>query len=242
LYNEQVARNIIHLDLDAFFCAVEEQRWRDLSGKPFAVGGRPAERGVVTSCSYPARKAGVRSAMPMARALQICPQLVVLPPDHQLYSENSRKVMERLQRWTVLQEITFPRDLSDKQALESTLHDLSDGVAAHLRREGLAARVVRVKIRWQDFTTCTRQTTMQQPADQGNEIYQAALVLFRKVWQPGDTVRLVGVGASKLEPPIRQLSLWDNGSEKDHRLQKTLDEIKDRFGKKVIERGRNQDG
>ncbi|MEI7770835.1 MAG: hypothetical protein WCI67_12630 [Chloroflexales bacterium] len=61
-------RTIIHLDLDQFFCAVEEQRDPTLKGTPFAVGGSPEGRGVVASASYAARAFGVRSAMPMAHA------------------------------------------------------------------------------------------------------------------------------------------------------------------------------
>jgi len=60
-------RTIIHLDLDAFFCAVEEQRDPSLRGKAFAVGGRPDSRGVVASASYMARRFGVHSALPMAQ-------------------------------------------------------------------------------------------------------------------------------------------------------------------------------
>jgi len=72
------ARAIIHIDLDAFFCAVEEQRNPALHGKPFAVGGRPDSRGVVASASYMVRKFGVHSAMPMAQAVRICPDLIVV--------------------------------------------------------------------------------------------------------------------------------------------------------------------
>ena len=71
-------RTIIHLDLDAFFCAVEEQRDPSLRGKPFAVGGRPESRGVVSSASYAARQFGVRSAIPMAQAVRLCPELILV--------------------------------------------------------------------------------------------------------------------------------------------------------------------
>ncbi len=67
-----MARKIIHIDLDAFFCAVEEQRDPSLVGKAFAVGGSPDARGVVSSCSYAARSFGVHSAMPTAVALRKC--------------------------------------------------------------------------------------------------------------------------------------------------------------------------
>src|SRR5512144_1179460 len=94
------SRTILHLDLDAFFCAVEEQRDPTLRGKPFAVGGRPEERGVVASCSYPARAVGVRSAMPMSQAVRLCPPLIIVPARHSAYRETSQKVM------AVLHEIT----------------------------------------------------------------------------------------------------------------------------------------
>ena len=97
-------RKILHLDLDAFFCAVEEQRDPGLRGKPFAVGGRPDERGVVASCSYAARRCGVHSAMPMSRALRLCPELLIVSSRHGIYSQVSRQVMERLRALTPLVE------------------------------------------------------------------------------------------------------------------------------------------
>src|SRR6266508_3643589 len=76
---QRMARTILHIDLDAFFCAVEENQNPSLRGKAFAVGGKPDERGVVASCSYAARRMGVRSAMPMAKALKLSPRLIVVP-------------------------------------------------------------------------------------------------------------------------------------------------------------------
>ena len=97
-------RKIIHLDLDAFFCAVEELHQPDLRGKAFAVGGQPQERGVVSSCSYAARQFGVHSAMPMAQALRLCPGLIVVPTHFQYYREMSEQVMSILRQQTGLVE------------------------------------------------------------------------------------------------------------------------------------------
>ena len=97
-------RKIIHLDLDAFFCAVEELRNPALKGKPFAVGGSPEGRGVVASCSYAARQFKVRSAMPMSRALVLCPELVVVHSTFGAYHDASEHVMAVLQSYSPLVE------------------------------------------------------------------------------------------------------------------------------------------
>ena len=97
-------RTILHLDLDAFFCAVEELHNPFLHGKPFAVGGRPEERGVVASCSYAARALGVHSAMPMSQALRLCPELIIVAHGRGKYGEMSQQVMERLNNLSPLVE------------------------------------------------------------------------------------------------------------------------------------------
>lgn len=387
-------RKILHLDLDAFFCAVEELRDPTLRGKPFAVGGSPEGRGVVASCSYPARKFGVRSAMPMYRALRLCPGLLVVHGQHHLYSDYSRQVMARMEavtpqieqisideafldvtllhepglilarrlqatirddlglpcsigvatnklmakiatevgksagrkarpgydgppnailevppgqeaaflaplsagmlwgvgpktaqrlaalgirtigdiaRWSeeelvyrfgdggrylrraalgiddspvhtereeksVSHETTFARDVSDGDELRRTLLRLSEGVGRRLRRAGTGGVTVSLKLRWPDFTTITRQTTLAIATDQDAEIYATAVGLLESVWKPGRPVRLLGVGVSGLREPVRQMGLWDEGPERRRRLQEALDEVRDKYGKKAVRR------
>jgi len=97
---QEAPRCIVHLDLDAFYAAVEVIEHPEYKGQPIVIGGRPNERGVVATASYPARAYGVRSAMPMARALQLCPHAIVLPPRHDVYRRYSRRVMELLHQVT----------------------------------------------------------------------------------------------------------------------------------------------
>jgi DNA polymerase-4 len=388
-----MARTILHLDLDAFYCAVEETQNPDLRGKPFAVGGKPDERGVVASCSYAARRKGVRSAMPMSRAVRLCPNLIIVPGRHRLYSEVSDKVMDKLRNLTPLleqisideaflditdlrepaeriardlqaaikndlhlpssigiasnklvakiatevgkkggkgdgppygltiipageeaaflaplpadmlwgvgpktfaklaelgihtigdianwpesdlirrfgengrdlarhangiddrpilteheiksisQETTFTRDVRDDKSLEKTLRELSAEVARSLRRHDLTGKTVKLKIRWPDFTTITRQTTLPDPTDNDDEIIKTALKLLREVRRPNQAVRLIGVGVSGFSSRIRQLSLWDVGDEKSRKLQDVVDQLQEKYGKQVIKRGETE--
>ena len=386
-----VTRWIIHLDLDAFFCAVEEQLDPSLRGKPFAVGGRPETRGVVSSCSYAARQFGVRSAMPMGAALRQCPDLIVLRGDHRRYRAVSRRVMELLRSVTprveqisideafldvtdlpvtatalaeqlqerirvelglpcslgvagnmlvakiannvgkarnakdgsppnailavqpgeeaaflaplpctelwgvgpktaerlaqmgirtigdiarlpdeelgrrfgkhgedllrrargiddrpvvthhepksVSQETTFVRDVSDGEELRRTLKRLSSGVARQLKRHRLTGTTVRLKLRWSDFTTPTRQTTLDRPTDDEVEIFETASALFERLWSPGEKVRLLGVGVGGLGKQARQMSLWDEPDERAERLEKAVRDVRRRFGDDAIRYG-----
>lgn len=383
-------RTILHLDLDAFFCAVEELRDPSLRGKPFAVGGRPDERGVVASCSYAARAFGVHSAMPMSQALRLCPRLIIVSSRHGVYGEISGKVMERLHQlsplveqisideafvditdisaaaeeiarklqqqildelrlpcsvgvasnklvakiatetgkkaargsaspqaltvvpagaeadflaplpvsmlWgvgpktgkklselgihsigelaalkerdlatlfgengremarhargiderpvvteratkSISQETTFTRDVRDDKILDSTLKEQSAQVGKNLRQEHLAGTTVKLKIRWPNFTTLTRQTRLLIPTDQDDEIYEAARGLLAKVRESGQAVRLLGVGVSGLGAPVRQMELWGQEGEKARKLQTVLDELQEKYGKRIIDRG-----
>src|SRR6476619_2756199 len=88
----EALRRILHVDMDAFYASVEQRDRPELKGKPVAVGGRPESRGVVAAASYEARAFGVRSAIPMARAVRLCPDLVIVPPDFSKYRPVSQQV------------------------------------------------------------------------------------------------------------------------------------------------------
>lgn len=384
-------RTILHLDLDAFFCAVEEIKDASLRGKPFAVGGSPTGRGVVASCSYPARVYGIHSAMPMANAVRLCPDLIIVRSDFRAYRDYSNKVRRILESVTPLvepisideafldvtgiqsdgqtiavqlqarinaelslpsslgvasnklvakiannigkarhegtgetpnhieivppgteadflaplpvralwgigaktaerlathnihtvgdiaaqspqrmqhlfgkhglamwqhargvdtrpveteheaksvsKETTFMTDVTNRNTLEQTIRRLAEEVAHRLRSDDLSGSTVRLKLRWDDFTTLTRQTTLPQPTHDDHIITKTALNLFADNWMPGQPVRLVGVGVSNLDQTMTQLDLFQTEDTKRRRkLQNTLDEIRDRFGDETLRR------
>ena len=111
-----------------------------------------------------------------------------------------------------------------------------------LRRGRLSGGTVRLKIRWSDFTTLTRQMRLDQPTDRDDEIYAAAETLLERVWQSRRPVRLIGVGVSGLGPPTRQLSLWEEAPDeearamlqKEKRLKEALDRLRERYGEQVV--------
>lgn len=390
--NKRIApfRKILHIDLDAFFCAVEERLNPELKGKGFAVGGTPEGRGVVTSCSYAARRFGIKSAMPMIRAIRIHPELIIVHSHFEEYSKASRQVMEILRNLTPLfeqvsideaflditdlpestrqiavdlqakifhelslpcsigiatnkliakiatnigktrnrgitapmailevppgeeekflaflpidemwgigpktalqikklgiytigditkiseeklvkslgkygyvlaqhargiddrsvaegdeiksisSEITFYEDVNDEKELINTLLNLSVKIGYRLRKKELNCFTVRLKIRWPNFQTHTRQLTLLQPTNQDSIIIASVKTLFYQIWKKGLKVRLIGVGVSQLTGYFQQLSLFDHKNEKEQRLLQAVDELHQKFGEKVIHRG-----
>jgi len=97
-------RRILHIDMDAFYASVEQRDRPELRGRPVAVGGAPESRGVVAAASYEARASGVRSAMPMSRAIRLCPELTIVSPDFARYRAVSSQVFAIYREVTPLVE------------------------------------------------------------------------------------------------------------------------------------------
>ena len=98
-----IERSILHIDMDAFYAAIEQRDNPDLKGLPVIVGS-PHPRSVVSTASYEARKFGVHSAMPMVKALKLCPEAICIPPDLKKYQRVSAKIMKIFNKYTDLVE------------------------------------------------------------------------------------------------------------------------------------------
>jgi DNA polymerase-4 len=150
---------------------------------------------------------------------------------------DDRPVVEGHEARSMSAEVTFAQDIKDGDELRAALRRLSERVGERLRHSELAGQTVRLKLRWHDFTTITRQTRLANATDQDGEIYAAVAGLFEKAWRKGRAVRLLGVAAANLGPPIRQLNLFDHSWQQDARLLRALDEIKTRYGRRAVQRG-----
>ena len=384
-------RRILHFDLDAFFCAVEEKYDPSLKGKAFAVGGSPTGRGVVTSCSYAARAYGVRSAMPMARALSLCPGLLAVSSSRKHYSENSKLVMDVLwnysdlvqqisideafidvshiekdigqfakyiqteienntslpcsigggtnkliakiannigkkaiktkdyprsiniiqagseeaflaplpvialwgigpksalamerigiytigdianypvpdlvkhfgsrgyslsklakgidnnplsmsrDRKSVSHENTFSSDIRNINKIFEILHRQSEKVSKVLKNKNLKGYTIKVKFRYSDFTTLTRQLTVPDPVEKSDELFKIGKRLFLDNWNQKLPIRLIGIGVTNFSSSSTQISLWDAEKNiKEAKLSNIVNEINVKCGKKSIKIG-----
>lgn len=124
-------RKIIHIDMDCFYAAIECRDDPAVAGKPVGVGGH-SQRGVLTTCNYEARRYGCRSAMPLFKALELCPHLVLKPVRFDVYRAESRKIRQIFRRYTELIE-----PLSLDEAYLDVSHDrrYAYGLARQIRRE-----------------------------------------------------------------------------------------------------------
>ncbi len=339
---------ILHVDMDAFYVNVHLLAHPEDAGLPIAIGGRPDQRGVVASASYEARAFGVRSAMPMSKALRLCPSLKVVGAEWSDIRRCSREVMgilrpygtleqisvdeayidlaergqpqqqafaipqvvkaatglpasvglatsklvakvasdfdkpegvtivepgteatflaplsvrviwgigprtaerlarigvrtcgelaavdqDRLRRHfgresdslirraqgidgrhvraergpakSISQEWTFSQDTRDLTELQAHMQTMAGHLAEQLAQRQLVANTVRVKFRWADFTTFTRQRSLDLPTADAERIFQVANLLWLENWTPETAVRLIGVGVTSLDEAREQ--------------------------------------
>lgn len=375
-------RYIAHFDLDSFFVSVEVLNDPTLKGKAVIVGGSK-DRGVVTTCSYEARKFGVRSAMPMKQAMKLCPHAILVRGTRGEYSRYSRMVTDIIAakaplfekasideffidltgmdkffdpfQWTIdlrneiiektglpisfglatnkmvakiatdeakpngylfvqpgmekiflaplsvnkfsgvgehtfeklkamgiftIQQLsdtpiavlekqlgkygadlwkksqgihhgevhpyheaksistenTFEENKTDLNYLLSELVRMTEKVAYELRKDEKLAGCIAVKIRYPDFETTSRQTTIDYTF-RDDELIPQAIDLFHKLYRAGEPVRLLGVRLSELTNEATQGSLFDD-AEKKTRLYEAIDAVKDKFGKSFLQKAR----
>lgn len=130
--NEQMGcRKIIHVDMDAFYASVEQREDPKLKGKPVVVGGMPDSRGVVCTCSYEARKFGIRSAMASSKAYRLCPRAIFLHPNMKLYASVSYQIREIMKEFT---DIIEPLSL-DEAFLDVTANKKNNPSGTLVARE-----------------------------------------------------------------------------------------------------------
>jgi DNA polymerase IV len=375
-------RYIAHLDLDSFFVSVEMLNDPSLKGKAVIVGGS-RDRGVVTTCSYEARKFGVRSAMPMKTAMRLCPHAILVKGTRGEYSRYSRWVTEiiaakaplfekasidefyidltgmdrffdpfqwtidlrkeimeqtqlpisfglasnkmiakiatdeakpngylfvqpgmekdflaplpvskfsgvgeqtlktlqsmgihlikdisempiellekKLGKWgtdlwqkaqgihqgevyayheakSISTENTFEENKTDIEFLLSELVRMTEKVAYELRQDEKLTGCIAVKIRYPDFETTSRQTTIDYTL-RDDELIPVAIGLFHKLYRKGQPVRLLGVRLSELTNHAIQGSLFED-AEKKNQLYKAIDDVKNKFGKSMLQKAR----
>ena len=117
------------------------------------------------------------------------------------------------------------------------INKLADQVSNRLNKKNLRGKTIQIKLRWSDFTTLTRQTTLPQTTNEFKVIQKIAEELLNQVWEEGRKVRLIGVGVHNLDTEAHQLGLWDTDYQRNIKLQETLKDIKGKYGENVISRG-----
>ena len=188
---------ILHVDLDAFFAAVEQRDRPELRGRPVIVGGDPHARGVVSAASYEARAFGVHSAMPLRTAAALCPGGAFLPVDGAKYRRESRRVMEVLGRFTpLLEQISIDEaflDVAGSEALFGPPEAIARQIRAAVREEvGLTASVgVATTKLVAKIASDLRKPDGLVVVPPGEEAAFLAPLPIRRLWGVGEQTRVV---------------------------------------------------
>ena len=188
---------ILHVDLDAFFAAVEQRDRPELRGRPVIVGGDPRARGVVSAASYEARAFGVHSAMPLRTAAALCPGGAFLPVDGAKYRRESRRVMEILGRFTpLLEQVSIDEaflDVVGSEALFGPPEEIARRIKTAVRDEvGLTASVGAATTKLvAKVASDLRKPDGLVVVPAGDEAAFLAPLPIRRLWGVGEQTRVV---------------------------------------------------
>ena len=153
---------------------------------------------------------------------------------------DDREVVPEQETKSIGAETTFDQDTDDRDEIRKTILELSDRVGHRLRREGYLAGGVTLKFRDHNFRTVTRAAILDRTTDVGDDLFRRALELLERVSWTGKRVRLLGITATHLhpatEPPGAQMSLFKPAPDPRHKLARTVDAIRERFGTEAITR------
>ncbi len=186
-----VTRRIVHVDMDAFYASVEQRDKPSLRGKPVAVGGQPDSRGVVAAASYEARAFGVHSAMSMAKAVRLCPSLIIVPPDFGRYRAASTAV------FSIFREVT---PLVEPLSLDEAYLDVTENAWGETLGTAVAKRL---KQRIRDETQLTASAGVAP---------NKFLAKIASGWKKPDGLTVIS--PERVEPFLQQLpvdALWGVG-------------------------------
>jgi nucleotidyltransferase/DNA polymerase involved in DNA repair len=148
--------------------------------------------------------------------------------------EDDRPLEMDLPAKSIGAEDTFLTDINDAAQIKEMLLSQAEEVARQLRRDAVAARTVTLKLRYEDFTTLTRQATLAGPTQDEVTLYERALELLLGEWNGERKIRLIGISASNLTTPALQLELFDQLPAKRQKAAEAVDAIRSRFGEKAI--------
>ena len=152
---------------------------------------------------------------------------------------DDRKVEPPGEAKSTSRETTFGKDTRDDSQLKATLRYLSERVGSDTRRQGKQARCVTLKLRYADFTTITRQQTLNQATDTDQTIFDTGCKLLRKeLSKEKQAVRLIGIGVTSLVRASRQLDMLDSSALRLERLNTAIDRIRKKYGFTAIQTGR----
>jgi DNA polymerase-4 len=233
---QSMKRRILHIDMDAFFAAVEQKRRPELDGKPVIIGGRgdPSKRGVVSTANYEARKYGVHSAMPMKTAYNLCPHAVFLPVDYEAYSAASIKFKEILRTaCPIMEDVGIDEAYLDITDMPDTHEEITGRIKSGIKERtgltcsiGIAPNKLLAKI----------ASDMQKP--DGITILMEADV-ETKLW-PLPVRKLYGIGP-KTEEHLKSISIQTIGQLAALPLEKLMEHFGNSYGQYLYEAARGID-